>query len=84
MDESLSVVAEIPMHAGLLGNNSKLKGIDSESLQIPIEGTLQHPKIRSAHDRKTDRRAVEKHHPQLCSIRWNRDSKSWSPIEPKQ
>ena len=45
LDESLSVVAEIPMSAGLLGNNSKLKGIDSDSLQIPIEGTLTHPKI---------------------------------------
>jgi hypothetical protein len=52
LDESLSVVAEIPMHAGLLGGNSKLKGIDSDSLQIPIEGTIQHPKI--------DRRIVEK------------------------
>jgi hypothetical protein len=52
LDESLSVVAEIPMHAGLLGNNSKLKGIDSDSLQIPIEGTIQHPKI--------DPRTIEK------------------------
>ncbi len=52
LDETLSVVAEIPMNAGLLGNNSKLKGIDSENLQIPIEGTLQHPKI--------DPRAIER------------------------
>jgi translocation and assembly module TamB len=52
LDETLSVVAEIPMHAGLLGNNSKLKGVNSESLQIPIEGTLQHPKI--------DPRTIEK------------------------
>ncbi|HTU24317.1 MAG TPA: hypothetical protein VMF30_02895 [Pirellulales bacterium] len=45
LDESLSVVAEIPMHAGLLGGNSKLKGVNGDSLQIPIEGTLEHPKI---------------------------------------
>ncbi|HEX4144599.1 MAG TPA: hypothetical protein VHY91_13925 [Pirellulales bacterium] len=52
LDETLSVVAEIPMSAGLLGNNSKLKGINSDSLQIPIEGTLKHPKI--------DPRTIEK------------------------
>jgi translocation and assembly module TamB len=52
LDESLSVVAEIPMHAGLLGNNSKLKGVDSDTLQIPIEGTITHPKI--------DPRVIEK------------------------
>jgi len=45
-------VAEIPMHAGLLGSNSKLKGVDSDTLQIPIEGTITHPKI--------DPRVIEK------------------------
>jgi hypothetical protein len=40
------------MHAGLLGNNSKLKGVDSDTLQIPIEGTITHPKI--------DPRVIEK------------------------
>jgi hypothetical protein len=51
LDESLLVMAEIPMGAGLLGNNSKLKGINAQSIQIPIEGTLEHPKI--------DPRAIE-------------------------
>ncbi len=52
LDETLSMVAEIPMNAGLLGNNSKLKGINSQSMQIPIEGTLKRPKM--------DPKAVEK------------------------
>lgn len=52
LDETLSMVAEIPMNAGLLGGNSKLKGINSQSMQIPIEGTLKHPKM--------DPKAVEK------------------------
>jgi translocation and assembly module TamB len=45
LDETLSMVAEIPMNAGLMGNNSKLKGMNTDSMQIPIEGTLKHPKL---------------------------------------
>ena len=78
LDESLSVVAEIPMNAGLMGNNSKLKGIDSESLQIPIEGTLTHPKIDPRAIEKLTAALMKNTTRNLCSIR-QQDWKSWSP-----
>jgi hypothetical protein len=47
-DESLAIMAEVPMQDSWIGGNPALK---NQTLQIPIEGTLKNPKI--------DRRAIE-------------------------
>jgi hypothetical protein len=50
LDESLSLVAEVPLNARLLGADLSLGTLEGKSLRIPIEGTLQKPKL--------DRRAL--------------------------
>ena len=44
-DESLSMVAEIPIRANLLGQDLSLGLLEGQTLQIPIEGTLSNPKL---------------------------------------
>lgn len=45
MDESLSMVAEIPLRANLLGRDLSLGNMEGQSLQIRIDGTLKKPKL---------------------------------------
>ena len=45
MDESLSLVAEIPMQANMLGLDLSLGTMEGQTLKIPIEGTLTKPRI---------------------------------------
>jgi hypothetical protein len=52
LDQSLAVEAEMPVGSRLLGGKSKLKGLDTKTIKIPIEGTLKNPKI--------DHRSIEK------------------------
>jgi translocation and assembly module TamB len=44
-DESLSIVAEIPIQATFLGFDLSLGALEGQTLRIPIEGTLQKPKL---------------------------------------
>jgi hypothetical protein len=44
-DESLALVAEIPLPAGWLGSNKALAGLQGQKLQVPIGGTLSRPMI---------------------------------------
>jgi hypothetical protein len=44
-DESLSMVAEVPIRAKLLGIDLSLGTLEGASVQIPIEGTLANPKL---------------------------------------
>ena len=52
LDETLAIVAEVPIQAKLLGRDLSLGALEGQTLQIPIEGTLKKPKL--------DRRIVEK------------------------
>jgi translocation and assembly module TamB len=45
MDESISLVAEIPMQAQMLGLDLSLGTMEGQTLKIPIEGTLTKPRI---------------------------------------
>ena len=45
LDESLSMVAEVPIRAKLLGIDLSLGTLEGASMQIPIEGTLSNPKL---------------------------------------
>jgi translocation and assembly module TamB len=45
MDESLSMVAEVPLRANLFGRDLSLGTLEGQALQIPIGGTLKKPKI---------------------------------------
>jgi hypothetical protein len=45
MDESLSMVAEVPIRANLLGRDLALGSLEGQSLQIPIGGTLKKPQL---------------------------------------
>jgi hypothetical protein len=45
MDESLSMVAEVPLRANLFGRDLSLGTLEGQSIQIPIGGTLKKPKI---------------------------------------
>ncbi|MEX0978999.1 MAG: hypothetical protein WDZ48_09120, partial [Pirellulales bacterium] len=45
MDESLSMVAEVPIRANLLGRDLSMGSLEGQSLRIPISGTLSKPKI---------------------------------------
>jgi hypothetical protein len=51
LDESLSLVAEVPINARLLGADLSLGALEGKTLRIPIEGTLQNPRL--------DRRALQ-------------------------
>ncbi|MBI3839586.1 MAG: hypothetical protein HY288_16825, partial [Planctomycetia bacterium] len=51
LDESLAIVAEIPLQATLLGIDLSLGTLEGQTLQIPLEGTLSRPKL--------DRRALQ-------------------------
>jgi hypothetical protein len=51
LDESLAIVAEVPIHAKLFGIDLSLGTLEGQVLQIPIDGTLGNPKL--------DRRALE-------------------------
>ncbi len=44
-DESLAMVAEVPIQANILGRDLSLGALEGRSLQIPISGTLSKPKI---------------------------------------
>jgi hypothetical protein len=44
-DESLAIVAEVPIRAKLLGIDLSLGLLEGQTLQIPIEGTLGKPKL---------------------------------------
>jgi hypothetical protein len=45
LDETLSLVAEIPIKAQLLGADLSLGALEGQTLKVPIEGTLQKPKL---------------------------------------
>ena len=45
MDESLSMVAEVPLRANLFGRDLSLGTLEGQALQIPIGGTLTEPKL---------------------------------------
>ena len=45
LDETLSIVAEVPVKANLLGQDLSLGLLEGQTLQIPIEGTLTNPKF---------------------------------------
>jgi hypothetical protein len=45
LDETMSVVAEIPIEAKLFGKDLSLGALEGQTLQIPIEGTLSKPKL---------------------------------------
>lgn len=45
LDESLSMVAEVPLRANLLGRDLSLGSLEGQSLSIPIGGTLSKPKL---------------------------------------
>jgi hypothetical protein len=45
MDETLSLVAEVPIQAKLLGRDLSLGALEGQTLQIPIEGTLGKPRL---------------------------------------
>jgi hypothetical protein len=51
LDESLAIVAEVPIQARLLGIDLSLGTLEGQTLQIPLEGTLTRPKL--------DRRALQ-------------------------
>ncbi|REK19187.1 MAG: acetyltransferase [Planctomycetota bacterium] len=44
-DESLSMIAEVPIQANLLGQDLALGSLEGQTLKIPISGTLGRPKI---------------------------------------
>ena len=44
-DESLNMVAEIPIQAEWLGNNKTLQSLKGQLISIPIAGTLSKPKL---------------------------------------
>jgi hypothetical protein len=44
-DESLSMVAEIPLQANLLGRDLALGSLEGQVIQLPIGGTLSKPKL---------------------------------------
>ncbi len=52
LDETLAIVAEVPIQAKLLGRDLSLGALEGQTLQIPIQGTLKKPKL--------DHRIVEK------------------------
>lgn len=45
LDESLAMVAEVPVQAKLLGIDLSLGTLEGQTMQIPIEGTLGKPKF---------------------------------------
>lgn len=45
LDESLSMVAEVPLEAKLFGQDLSLGSLEGQSLKIPIGGTLKKPKL---------------------------------------
>jgi hypothetical protein len=45
LDESLSMVAEVPLRANVLGRDLSLGALEGQALQIPISGTLSKPKL---------------------------------------
>jgi hypothetical protein len=51
LDETLSMTAEVPINARLLGADLSLGALEGKKLKIPIAGTLSHPKL--------DRRALQ-------------------------
>jgi hypothetical protein len=44
-DESLAIVAEIPLQATLFGRDLSLGALEGRAVQIPIGGTLSKPKL---------------------------------------
>ncbi len=50
LDESLAIIAEIPLRATLFGRDLTFGAMEGRTLQIPIDGTLGNPKL--------DRRAL--------------------------
>jgi hypothetical protein len=44
-DESLSMIAEIPLQANVLGKDMALGSLEGQTLQLPIGGTLSKPKL---------------------------------------
>jgi translocation and assembly module TamB len=48
LDESLSLVAEVPLSADLLANHPQKASLNNQVLQIPITGTLKQPKFDPA------------------------------------
>ena len=44
-DESLSIMAEVPIQATFLGFDLSLGALEGQTLRIPIEGSLQKPKL---------------------------------------
>jgi hypothetical protein len=51
LDESLALIAEVPINARLLGADLSLGALEGKKLKIPISGTLKKPKL--------DRRALQ-------------------------
>jgi hypothetical protein len=45
LDESLSMVAEVPLRANVLGRDLSLGALEGQAIQIPISGTLSKPKL---------------------------------------
>jgi len=45
LDETLAIVAEVPVRANLLGQDLSLGLLEGQTLQIPIEGTLSNPRF---------------------------------------
>ena len=45
LDETLSIVAEIPLKATIFGIDLSLGTLEGQTLKIPIEGTLKNPKL---------------------------------------
>ncbi len=47
LDESLAIMAEIPLKATLFGRDLSFGALEGRVVQIPIDGTLEQPKIDS-------------------------------------
>lgn len=47
LDETLALVAELPIPDDWVANDKYLKGLQGQTLQVPISGTLQRPQIDS-------------------------------------
>ena len=55
LDQSLSLVAEIPIHSQWVAGDRMLKQLEGQVLEVPIGGTFQNPQI----DRKKLERSAQ-------------------------
>ena len=58
LDQTISLLAEIPIQESWLGNQRLLQGLRGQTLQLPIQGTFQQPQIDSRGVTKLTRELV--------------------------